>query len=130
VQVGGEAGRVEEGVPLTMRVRLRREGTAVRSPIVGVSVHRVEGDVTCCEASTDADDVVLEDLQGELLVTFRWDDPELCAGEYVVDVGVYEAGWAFAYDYHWHVHRLTVTGENRSQAIFRPRSRSWTVERP
>jgi lipopolysaccharide transport system ATP-binding protein len=131
VRIGAdENGRLEEGTPLTVQVRLRRDGPAVASPIVGVSVHRVEGDVMCCEASTDADGVVLEDLGGELLVTFRWEDPELRPGDYVVDVGVYETGWAFAYDYHWHVHRLTVLGENRSQAIFQPRNRRWIVERP
>jgi lipopolysaccharide transport system ATP-binding protein len=133
VQIAGTAaaGAIPEGGPLTIRLRLRREGAAVTSPIVGVSIHRAEGeeDVTCCETSTDADDVTLEDLRGELLVTFRWDDVELRPGSYLVDVGVYEAGWAFAYDYHWHVYPLKVLGEDQSsKAIFQPRSRRWTVE--
>ena len=136
VQIAGttSGGAIPEGGPLTIRLRLRRDGAAVRSPIVGVSIHqRAEGDdedgVTCCEASTDADDVTLEDLRGELLVTFRWDDVELRPGAYLVDVGVYEAGWAFAYDYHWHVYPLKVLGEVDSKAIFQPRSRRWTIER-
>lgn len=134
VSVGGTGtdGTVEQDGRLTVRLTLRREGTAVARPIVGVSVHRVDGeeDVTCCEASTDADDVVLGDVHGRVVVEFHWDDVELRAGEYLVDVGVYEAGWAFAYDYHWHAYPLTVTGgEGSSKAIFRPRERRWRVVR-
>jgi lipopolysaccharide transport system ATP-binding protein len=132
VRVGGPEtdGTINEDGQLTVRLTLRREGLAIAQPIVGVSVHRVEGDedVTCCEASTDADDVVVGDLRGELVVEFRWDDVELRAGEYVVDVGVYEASWAFAYDYHWHAYPLTVVGSDTSKAIFRPRQHRWTVE--
>jgi len=129
VQVGPT---IAEGGALTIRVRLRRDGPPVASPIVGVSVHRAqdEEDVICCEASTDEDDVTLGDVQGERLVTFRWDDVELRPGAYVVDVGVYESGWAFAYDYHWHAYPLKVLGEQHSKAIFQPRRRSWTVEAP
>lgn len=130
VRVGAAgAGTVEQHGALTVRLRLRRDGPPVPSPVVGVSIHRAEGDVTCCEASTDLDDVAIGDLAGETVVTFRWDDVELVPGAYVVDVGVYESGWAFAYDYHWHAYPLRVTGADRSKAVFRPRARGWTVER-
>jgi lipopolysaccharide transport system ATP-binding protein len=124
------AGIVESGGSLTVRMRLRREGPAIERPIVGVSVHRVEDDVVCCEASTDLDEVDLGEVQGEKIVSFRWDGLELRPGEYVVDVGVYEAEWSFAYDYHWHAYPLQVHGDNRSQAIFRPPRRRWSVEVP
>jgi lipopolysaccharide transport system ATP-binding protein len=135
VHIGGTAGggTIEEDGQLTVRLTLRRAGVPIARPIVGVSVHRVDGeqDVTCCEASTDADDVLLGNVQGELTVEFRWDDVELRAGDYVVDVGVYEAGWAFAYDYHWHAYPLSVRaatgGGEAGKAVFAPRRRSWSV---
>ena len=132
VQVGGAsaAGTVGEDGALTVRFLLRREGAPVRSPIAGVSIYRVADDVLCCEASTDGDDVTIGDLDGERLVTFRWDDVELLPGEYVVDVGVYEAEWKYSYDYHWHAYPLKVLGDDTPKAVFRQRRRQWTVERP
>ncbi len=124
------ANTVEPDGSLTIDLRLHRDGAAVRSPIVGVSVHRVEGDIACCETSTDVDDVVLGDLRGDLLVSFRWEDIELLPGEYLVDIGVYASDWKFAYDYHWHVYPLKVTGDDNSKSVFRPQRRQWTIERP
>lgn len=133
VRLGGSApGRVEHGGPLSVSLRLHREGGSVASPVVGISIHRsdTEGaDVVCCEASTDLDGVLLGDLSGELLVKFLWEDVELLPGEYLVDVGVYESNWSFAYDYHWHVYPLRVLGDDTSKAVFRPRNRKWTIER-
>jgi len=130
VLVAGTASRgsVEAGGSLDVELTLRREGAPLRNPVVGLSIHRADDDVTCCEVSTDADDVALGDLAGERRVAFHWDNVELIPGEYLVDVGVYEAGWRFAYDYHWHAHRLTVRGEKGSKSVFRPGSRRWTVE--
>lgn len=132
VRIGGATpGRVEPEESLSVSLLLRRDGSTIAAPIVGVSIHRVEeADVLCCEASTDMDGVVLGDISGELLVDFHWEDIELLPGEYLVDVGVYQSDWSFAYDYHWHVYPLKVVGEDTSKAIFRPRSRRWTVARP
>ncbi len=132
VRLGGATpGSVELEESLSVSLLLRRDGSAITAPIVGVSIHRVdEADVLCCEASTDMDGVVLGDISGELLVEFHWEDVELVPGEYLVDVGVYRYDWSFAYDYHWHVYPLKVLGEDRSKAVFRPRSRRWTVARP
>jgi lipopolysaccharide transport system ATP-binding protein len=119
---------VEQDGSLTVGFRLRRDGPAVTSPVVGVSIHRVEGDVACCEASTDMDDIVVGDIRGEVHIDFRWDDIELIPGEYVLDIGVYESDWKYAYDYHWHTYPLKVIGDDSSKAVFRPRRRQWTVK--
>lgn len=130
VRLGGTTpGVAEQGSSLSISLRLRRKGSAIASPVIGVSVHRAgDEDVLCCEASTDIDGVLLGDISGERLVNFRWDNIELLPGEYLVDVGVYESNWSFAYDYHWHVYPLKVIGEDQSKAVFRPRQRQWTVE--
>jgi lipopolysaccharide transport system ATP-binding protein len=121
---------VEPDGSLAVDLTLRHAGPAVHNPIVGISIYRARDDVLCCEANTDGDDVLTGALAGELTVRFRWDDVELAPGEYVIDVGVFEAGWAFAYDYHWHVYPLKVrSGSASSKAVYRMRRRSWTVER-
>jgi lipopolysaccharide transport system ATP-binding protein len=44
---------------------------------------------------------------------------DLPGGEYFVDLGAYEKDWACIYDYHWHMHPLSVTDE---QQISKPRN--------
>jgi lipopolysaccharide transport system ATP-binding protein len=56
--------------------------------------------------------------QGEMMVQF--DRLDLAAGVYYVDVGVYAADWSTTYDYHWHVHRLTVGGPKEGKGPLRP----------
>jgi len=130
VTVTGSSGEgaVEPDGSVTVELTLRREGPPIEDPIVAVSIHQAEGEVSCCEANTDTDEVPLGSLSGERRVRFHWEEIELFPGEYVVDVGVYERSWKFAYDYHWHVYPLKVIGVNGSEAIFHPRRRRWTID--
>jgi lipopolysaccharide transport system ATP-binding protein len=126
---GSEPGIAEPDGPLTVSLRLRREGSAIPRPIVGVTIYRVDGDVACCEANTESDEVSLGEVAGEIVVNFSWDRVQLLPGEYVVDVGVYEHEWKLAYDYHWHVYPLKVLGhQEASRAIFEPDRRRWSVQ--
>jgi lipopolysaccharide transport system ATP-binding protein len=124
----GAGGAVDPGGSLTVEFTLRRDGSPIESPVASVSVHRVEGEIACCEASTDSDEAPIGSLSGERRLRFQWDGIELIPGRYVVDVGVYEENWKFAYDYHWHVYPLHVVGVPGSEAIFRPGRRRWTIE--
>jgi lipopolysaccharide transport system ATP-binding protein len=127
---GSEPGVAEPDGPLSVSLRLRREGSPIPRPIVGVTIYRVDGDVVCCEANTETDEISLGEVAGEVMVNFSWDRVQLLPGEYVIDVGVYEHEWAFAYDYHWHVHPLKVPGQQEaSRAIFQPDRRRWSVQR-
>ncbi len=129
VALAGRGGTdvVDESGSLTVTLRLRRTGLALESPIVGMSIHRAQDDALCCEMSTDASGLVLPHLEGDLIVRFRWDSVALVAGDYLLDVGLYESTWKFAYDYHWHIHRFRVAGEGNSRAIFRPDELRWAV---
>jgi lipopolysaccharide transport system ATP-binding protein len=60
----------------------------------------------------------LPGLQGQITVQF--DRLDLAQGTYYVDVGAYAADWSTTYDYHWHVHRLTVGGPNEGKGPLRP----------
>jgi lipopolysaccharide transport system ATP-binding protein len=128
---GSADGVAEPDGTLSVNLRLRRDGSPILRPIVGVTIYRVEGDVACCEANTETDEVSLGEVDGEIWVNFSWDRVQLLPGEYVVDVGVYEHEWNFAYDYHWHVYPLKVLGhQEASRAIFEPDRRRWAVQRP
>jgi lipopolysaccharide transport system ATP-binding protein len=127
---GETPGAVEQNGSLSVGVRLSRDGEPIDRPIVGVTIFRLDGDVACCEANTEDDDVLLGKVAGDVWVEFTWDGVELLPGEYIVDVGVYEKSWKFAYDYHWHVYPLRVLGPEGSNAIFRPERRRWSVKRP
>ncbi|HEY1854156.1 MAG TPA: ATP-binding cassette domain-containing protein [Solirubrobacterales bacterium] len=130
VRVDSELGPgiVESGHSLTVEFALHRDGEPIREPVASVSVYRVGSEMPACEASTDIDEVRLEEVSGVRKLSFRWDDVELLPGEYLVDVGVYETDWQFAYDYHWHVYPLKVLGAGSPEAIFRPRRRRWSVD--
>jgi lipopolysaccharide transport system ATP-binding protein len=128
LQGSTSAAVVEPDGSLMIEFTLRPAGPPIENAVVGVSIHRVEGDVACCEANTDMDDVTIGAVSDDKRVCFQWDDVELYPGQYIVDVGVYEPSWKFAYDYHWHVYPLKVIGTETSEAIFRPSRRRWTVE--
>jgi lipopolysaccharide transport system ATP-binding protein len=95
---------------------------------VSVSVFRPEGEVTCLDLNNDADGVRVGPVGPEgLRIALALDDLELAPGDYFVDVGVYPSDWSLSYDYHWHAHPLTVTGERHTDHIYRPRRRRWNV---
>jgi lipopolysaccharide transport system ATP-binding protein len=58
--------------------------------------------------NTDAKGSTMPTLEGKGKVLLFLDRLDLKAGKYFVNVGVYEAAWSHAYDYHWHVYPLTV----------------------
>jgi lipopolysaccharide transport system ATP-binding protein len=120
-------GVVEPDGSLSIDFTLRSQGRSIQRAVVSVAIFRVEGDVLCCQASSDEDDVVVRDVDGELQVSFRWDGIELLPGRYVVDIGAYRPEWEYAYDFHWHVYPLQVRGENGPGAIFRQRRRRWVI---
>jgi lipopolysaccharide transport system ATP-binding protein len=57
-----------------------------------------------------------------------FDSVPLAPGPYIMDVGVYEPDWQFAYDFHGNAYRLVVTGGPPSKGLIRP-LHAWTVSR-
>lgn len=73
--------------------------------ILSVGVHSEDG-LLLCEVQRPLNK--LPALQGIIKVQFERLD--LAEGVYYVDVGAYAGDWSITYDYHWHVHKLTVGG--------------------
>jgi lipopolysaccharide transport system ATP-binding protein len=126
--LGSAEGELEVGGRLDVRFGLRPTRGPVHGPIVGVSIRRIGDEVLCYDGSTKADGVLIGDVDAPLDVELSFPHLDLLPGRYVLDVGVYEATWAFAYDYHWHAYGLTVVGAASDRGVFRPRH-AWTVDR-
>ena len=116
---GREVGEIASGAPLEVALDLRCE-TEVDDPIVGVALVRAADGTVCYDTSTAAAGLRLGTLRGERRVTLSFDRLDLMPGAYFVDVGVYEADWRYAYDFHWHAHGLAVTGQAADSGVFRP----------
>lgn len=52
---------------------------------------------------------------------------DLSEGEYFIDVGVFEAGWSFAYDFRWRAQSLTITETLESDGVLSPPC-TWAFE--
>jgi lipopolysaccharide transport system ATP-binding protein len=126
--MGSADSELDVGGRLDVRFVLRPSAGPVRSPIVGLSVHRVADGLLCYDTSTLADGVVVGDVDGSLSVDVSFPGLDLLPGDYLLDIGAYEAQWAFAYDYHWHAYPLKVTGGAQDRGIFRP-AHEWTLRR-
>jgi lipopolysaccharide transport system ATP-binding protein len=124
--VGSADGELDVGGRLDVHFELRPTADRVRAPIVGMSIHRLADGLLCYDGSTEADGVIIGDVERALAVELSFPRLDLLPGEYVLDLGVYEAAWAFAYDYHWHAYGLTVVGGVPDRGVFRP-GHAWRI---
>ncbi len=89
-------------------------------PIAGVTLRRARDGLVLFDASTEADSVPLGTLDAPRRVALRIERLELAAGDYTLDVGLYEAGWAYAYDFHAAAYPLRVTGRRGQDGVLLP----------
>lgn len=119
---------VSTGSPLRVTLSLRATQDGVYEPIVGVTIHRRGDGVICYDVSTEADGVRLGAVgPGARSVTLEFERLDLLPGDYVLDVGAYEPGWEYAYDFHWNAYPLEVIGRGGDKGVFRPPHR-WTAD--
>ncbi len=116
--------RLASGGALDIAIHWRAE-TAVPAPIFSVTIRREDG-VICVDTNTRVSLVEVPDLAGQGSVRVRIERLDLGAGQYFVDVGVFEQHWRHAYDYHWHVYPLVVEGRTALKGVLVPASR-WTI---
>jgi lipopolysaccharide transport system ATP-binding protein len=125
----GASNEVDPGGTLDVGLTVRNMG-ALEAVVVSVEVNRPDGDVPCIDLNTELDELEVGPVgPAGTRVTLSLDDLELGPGEYFVNVGVYPTDWAHAYDYHWHYYPLTVRGERKPDAVYRPQRRRWTIGR-
>lgn len=118
---------IRSGDPMHVRVALTARDGVVRDPIVVVSLRRAADQAVVFDLSTRADGVTVGHEVAHADVTLTIERLELPAGDYALDVGVFEAAWEHAYDYHWQTYPLTVTGPAGATGLLLPAHR-WTTE--
>ena len=123
----GQATVLNSGSPLQVVIQYRAPQT-INNPIFGVSLSREDG-LTIYDTSTSTAGLRFPTLQGEGIISLILERLDLVAGRYYVDVGVYQADWEYAYDYHWHAYPIQVQGSTGEKGILRP-PHSWQHDHP
>lgn len=98
----------------------------VRAPIFGISITREDGTV-CLDTNTESARVSTERLPPAGRIRFSIGRLELGVGRYFVNVGVFDASWSHAYDYHWQMYPLAVDGAGEHKGILAPACR-WDTD--
>lgn len=117
---GAPVGSIGAEDTLTVEIDYRAPGDA--APLIGLSIGAV-GDSELIDISSEGDRVVLPHGSHRLAVKFERLD--LPPGEYAISVGLYEATWDYAYDYHWRAYTFTIKGAKHAPEGGPPRR--WTV---
>jgi lipopolysaccharide transport system ATP-binding protein len=97
----------------------------IGTPIVSLTLASPDG-TACLDVNTEAEAVPLPALHGRGTLTCHIDRLDAAPGRYFVNAGLYAAGWAYAYDYHWQVHTLTVVGGQPASSAWSP-PRRWAL---
>ena len=118
---------VSSGSHLSVSLELANHGHPVDHPIVGVAIHRAADGVVCYDSSTEGDGVGIGRLVDTASVRIVFERLDLLPGDYLIDAGVYEPEWQYAYDFHWQAYPLRVLG-HRDKGVFRP-PHHWEVVR-
>jgi lipopolysaccharide transport system ATP-binding protein len=116
---------LDSGDPLRVEIEYLAPDP-IPEPIFGITVSREDG-LVCYDTSTEASGTHLTTVHGPGQITFHIDRLDLIGEQYYVDVGIYERGWTYAYDYHWHVYPLIVHPTGGEKGILRPPHR-WEME--
>lgn len=117
---------IAHGSGLTVSFTIDPLDGVLDRPVVGVTITRAADELTCYDTATDGEGIALGRVDAPLHIDLAFEELALLPGEYWADVGVYTAGWEYAYDYHWRSYTFRVTGRSPDSGVFRPVHR-WRV---
>jgi lipopolysaccharide transport system ATP-binding protein len=129
VRLEGPDGARASEVAGTSRLTIELELYAARpiaSPIINISITHEDGRV-CTDTDTAAAGLELGTVSGCRRVRLIIERLGLGAGNYFVNVGAYERGWAYAYDEHLDVYALFVPSNAEVKGLLAPPQR-WEVD--
>lgn len=119
VQILDEKNRpvkeLESGAALQVAIDYLPHGEFA-GPVFQVKIVREDGFV-CWEGNTVAAGAEVPVLRQPGRIRLTLDRQELAAGQYYVEVGVYESGWAVVYDYHFRVYPLRIQSRQFGEGI-------------
>lgn len=112
---------MHSGDPFAVELRYHSRQPAL-APIFVVSITREDGSV-CLDTNTESARIATTGLPLDGVVRFSISRLELGAGRYFVNVGIFDAQWSHAYDYHWQVYPLVVDGAPEHKGVLAPKCR-------
>jgi lipopolysaccharide transport system ATP-binding protein len=121
------AAALHTGDPLRVRATVVAREEPIRDPIVVVSLRRAGDQAVVFDLSTRAAGFTLGREVRTAEVTLAIERLDLPAGDYALDVGVFEATWEHAYDYHWQAYPLRIEGPSGASGLLVPEHR-WSAE--
>lgn len=122
---GVAVSEIKSGKPLQVEITYQAPAP-INRPIIGVTISREDGFV-CFDTHTEAAEIELGDREGSGQILLALERLDLVQGAYFVDVGIYEANWSHAYDYHWHAYPLLVTTGVGEKGVLAPPVR-WLLD--
>lgn len=111
---GVEVSEIKPGDDLRVELAYSAH-VPIDTPYFGVTFMHEDGTI-CCDLSTK----VAAQLTGSGQVALELDRLDLVGGNYFVNAGIYEREWAYAYDFHWKVYRLTVDAPPSGKGFLAP----------
>ncbi len=123
---GAGAARLISGGPLRVSVAISAHGKPVDDPIVGVTLRRASDGAVVADLNTQATGFSLGRSVSEASVDVVIERLDVPAGEYALDVGVYERAWELAYDFHSAAYPLRVEGASGGKGLLLPPHR-WSL---
>jgi lipopolysaccharide transport system ATP-binding protein len=114
---------ISSGAPLRIELSLAAVEAPVDDPIVGIALRRAADELVVFDCNSDADRLALGGDVRRARVELVIERLDLPAGEYTLDVGVYERAWEHAYDFHWAAYTVRVEGGEGGQGVLRPPQR-------
>ena len=106
------------GEPLTVEIACQAAAGSA-PPIVGVTVSTPDGTIVY-DTSTETANLGWPESGGQSQIRLHLARLDLQPGQYFVDVGLYQIDWSYAYDYHWHVYSLLLTGSPGGKGVLNP----------
>ncbi len=116
---------LNSGEPLTIEIHYRAH-QAISNPIFGVNITTVEGEA-CLKTDTRSQQLEITEISHQGSVQLQLERLDLGSGLYFIDIGIYEANWEYAYDFHWHVYPITVKSKVSGTGILHPPLR-WLIK--
>ncbi len=121
------AGTIATGDPLRVSATILARDEPIDEPIFVVSLRRAGDHAIIFDLSTNADGFKVGAGVRAARVSLALERLDLPAGDYSLDVGVFEPTWEHAYDYHWQSYSLRVTGPVGGTGLLVPEHR-WSAE--
>lgn len=110
------------GVEDPLIVEIDYRATENTAPVIGISIG-AGVDTDLIDISSEGDRIAVPNGSHRVAVYFERLD--LSPGDYAISVGLYEASWDYAYDYHWRAYPITIRGPVEFAKAGPPRR--WTV---